>query len=247
MSHDFDDSLLEEALRGDLPSPGTEQRVRKRLLAAGIAVGNGVAAGTAAAGGAASAGAPLGIAGKVLGASWGIKLGLAAAVAIPGLGLMLERAPARPPNVAVAARPTPSVPNAAPEERPRVKAEDMAAPNASNSAAPQPAAAPQRSQTGAPSDVVAGPAENAPPEPAQRAFAPFEPAPQGRATSTLAEETRLLDAAFAAIAGHDWARASELIRQHEDRYPSGLLTKERERAKVRLSELSRGNSTEGGR
>jgi hypothetical protein len=243
MSHEFDDSLLEEALRGDLPSPVTEQRVRKRLLAAGIAVGNGVAAGTAAAGGAASAGAPLSFAGKVLGASWGIKLGFAAAVAIPTLGLVLERSPERPADLAVVPRRSAPSPRPAAPEAPVRERAVLPGASADSSEVKPPAASLPRSQPVAPSDPVAAAAA----EPAKRAFAPFEPAPQGRAASTLAEETRLLDAAFAAIAAHDRARASALIQQHEEHYPSGLLTKERERAKVRLSELSRGNSIEGGR
>ena len=42
MSPDSEDTALEEALRDDLPSPETSARVRRRLLAAGLAVGNGV-------------------------------------------------------------------------------------------------------------------------------------------------------------------------------------------------------------
>jgi hypothetical protein len=78
--------------------------------------------------------------------------------------------------------------------------------------------------------------------PSQSDFAALEQ-PPSRAPevgSTLADETRLLDAAFAALGKGDRARAAQLIGEHEARYPSGLLKKERERAKARLSDLSRG-------
>jgi hypothetical protein len=58
--------------------------------------------------------------------------------------------------------------------------------------------------------------------------------------STLAEETRLLDGAFAALAAGKLERARALVSEHETRFPAGLLLKERERAKTRLSELARG-------
>ncbi len=87
----------------------------------------------------------------------------------------------------------------------------------------------------------AGEAAPSPARPSQSDFAPPEPparAPQ--VGSTLADETRILDAAFAALARGDRAQAGALIGEHEARYPAGLLQKERERAKARLSELSRG-------
>jgi len=59
-------------------------------------------------------------------------------------------------------------------------------------------------------------------------------------TSTLAEETRLQDDAFAELAAGHRGRAAELIHEHEARFPAGLLRQERERAKTRLSEMSRG-------
>ena len=94
MSTDPEASPFEEALRADLPSAETEARLRRRLLAAGLAVGNGIATTTAAAAGSASA-ASGGLVVNVVGLSWGIKLGFAAAVAIPTLGLLLdEGAPA---------------------------------------------------------------------------------------------------------------------------------------------------------
>jgi hypothetical protein len=49
-----------------------------------------------------------------------------------------------------------------------------------------------------------------------------------------------LDAAFAELATGNKARAAELIREHETRFPNGLLGRERERAKARLTEVFRG-------
>jgi TolA-binding protein len=61
-----------------------------------------------------------------------------------------------------------------------------------------------------------------------------------KAGSTLAEETRILDAAFAELASGNQARAAQLIREHETRFPNGLLERERQRAKARLNEILRG-------
>lgn len=241
MSHDFDDSALEEALRNDLPSGDTERRLRLRLLAAGIAVGNGVATTTAAAGTAAGGAATAtGVVSKVLGLSWGIKLGVAAAIAIPSVGLWLDRgsaattaartvhvaapaAPAALPSLVAAAAPvaiaeTPTPPEPSPE------------PVAPRSARPVVAAEP--------APVAAAPSSA---HPSQSDFAALDaPVRAPQVGSTLADETRLLDAAFAAIGAGDRTRAAQLIREHESRYPAGLLKRERERARLKLSELSRG-------
>jgi hypothetical protein len=234
-----DEELLEEALRGDLPTPQVEARVRRRLLAAGVAVGHGVATTTAVASGAGAAGVAM----KAAGLSWGLKLGLAAFVAIPTVGLLLEgrhddakgsavqgaapQAPARRPAELVArepAEPGPALaenqpPPAAPEQPlPRVKAATPTAP-----ATPQ--------------------AEPGPAHPSQADFAATAPEAPMRAPqvgSSLAEETRLLDGAFAALAAGKLERAKALISEHETRFSAGLLLKERERAKARLMELTRG-------
>src|SRR5688500_1056265 len=96
MSIDSDDSPLEEALRGDLPPDATAARMRRRLIAAGTAVGNGMAATTAAAG--TAPGVLAGAAVKVGALSWGVKVGFAAAITIPTLGLIAEhsRGPSAP-------------------------------------------------------------------------------------------------------------------------------------------------------
>lgn len=101
------EDLLEDALRSDLPTAETEARLRRRLLGAGIAVGNGIAATTAAAAGSAGAAA------KVATLSWGLKVGLAAAVAIPSVGLVWEHsqrapAPSRATTTVAQVAPAPS-------------------------------------------------------------------------------------------------------------------------------------------
>ena len=227
--------LLEEALRGDLPTPDAEARVRRRLLAAGVAVGNGVATTTAAG---ASAGAASVVV-KTAGLSWGLKVGLAALVGIPTVGLWLDgRAPqpARSP-VTTPARPREATP------QPVVAAATPAAPPAATDAAPRPVERPQARPAKTPATEalthVAATASTAPPSQAEFAVSEQQlRAPQ--APSTLAEETRLLDAAFAALTAGDRARAASLLQQHERRFPSGLLQKERERAKTRLTEMARG-------
>jgi hypothetical protein len=243
MSIDPEDSLLEEALRNDLPSPGTEARLRRRMLAAGLAVGNGVAATTAAAGGTAGGVASAGAVAKVLGLSWGVKLGLAAAVAIPTVGVLLEAGTPEPsPRAAVVAparpsdpiEPSPSKPvpqlAAMPEAKPLVRSEIQ-----------QPRS-PSMVRAEKPPETVVVPAPTAA-HPSRSDFAVVEPEVAQRApevASTLAEETRLLDGALSELAAGNRARAAALIQEHEARYPQGLLQKERERAKTRLSELSRG-------
>jgi hypothetical protein len=243
MSIDPEDSALEQALRNDLPSPDTETRLRRRLLAAGVAIGNGVATTTAAAGTAASGTAATGIVAKVAGLSWGIKLGFAAVVAIPTLGLWLdgraERRTVAPPAVLAPAR-------AAEAQAPIVAVRPLppapAADTATEAVALEPEhGAPKAVKPGADVLAPAGAVTPGVAHPSQADFgAPESPTRAPQVASTLAEETRLLDSAFAALSAGDRVRASQLIQEHEARYPAGLLRKERERAKLRLSEMSRG-------
>lgn len=243
------EDLLEEALRGDLPSSDTEARLRRRLLAAGVAIGNGVATGTAAAAGTSATG----LVSKAAGLSWGLKLGLVAFVTVPTAGLWLEqRLAPMPAPAATAARPATAAPpsdkpGATPAtlERAQPSLEHTEA-EPSLEVAPGERAAPEAR---APRGVKAGPSEPAStadaqpnePHPSQADFAATEaPARVVQVGSTLAEETQLLDAAFAALSAGKLPQAAALVREHEARYPNGLLSKERERAKTRLSELSRG-------
>jgi hypothetical protein len=242
MSIDPEDSVLEDALRRDLPSADAEARLRRRLLAAGVVVSNGIATTTAAASGAAATSASAtGVLAKALGMSWGIKLGLTAAVAIPTLGLWLDdrgaapQDPAPPPAVVLATATEPKLTPALPA--PALPAEPGAA------AEPAVAVAPERALERRARPVVEAPEAVALPlRPSQSDFGavPAAPASSPHAPSTLGDETRLLDGAFAELSAGSLGRAAALIAEHEARYPRGLLAKERERAKIRLSELSRG-------
>ena len=55
--------------------------------------------------------------------------------------------------------------------------------------------------------------------------------------SRLAEETLLIERALVAISDADLSRARLALDEHARRFPDGLLTRERERARVRVREL----------
>jgi hypothetical protein len=238
MSIDSEDSALEQALRSDLPTDEAAARMRRRLLAAGVAVGNGMAVTTAAAAGSAP-GFIAGTVAKVSALSWGVKVGFAAAVAIPSLGLLAERATEQPAVAAVSAPARPAA-RAVEAAVPEARAPQRVAPAVE---APQePSPEPARVGMGALLEVKPRTVEPAldPTRPSQLQFEAGEPA-SSKAASTLAEETRILDAAFAELANGNEARAAELLREHEARFSNGLLKRERERAKARLNEFYRGN------
>ena len=236
------EDMLEDALRSDFPTPDAQGRIRRRLLAAGIAVGNGVAT-TAAASGAGAGAAATATAAKVAGLSWGLKVGLVAVLAIPTVGMWLDRraeqelaahTAAVTPARVVEGKPQPVAPaTVAARPTPELETQDLAV--TPDRMSPRVAKA---------TVVEAVPPSPTPPtnaHPSQGDFAaPEPPARAPQVGSTLAEETRLLDSAFAELAAGHRARAAELIHEHEARFPAGLLQKERERAKTRLSEMSRG-------
>jgi hypothetical protein len=239
MSIEPEDSVFEEALRGDLPSRDTEARLRRRLIAAGVAVGNGIA--TTAAAGTASGAATTGVLAKVIGASWGIKLGFAAVVAIPAVGLWVDArksAPSVPAQTAMVAPARPQL-DVAPAH---VASAPVLAAEGTEASSPEPERPAPKSAKVSPADAPAiGNSASTTTHPSQADFGVPEGSPRApQVASTLAEETRLLDGAFAALTAGNLSRAAQLIHEHEVSYPSGLLTKERERAKTRLSELSRG-------
>jgi hypothetical protein len=246
MSPDHEDTALEEALRDDLPSPETSARVRRRLLAAGLAVGNGVAVTTAAAAGA-TPGVAAGLVGKGLALSWGFKLGALAVVAIPTVGLLVETSAepqlAPPPPSAAAPSHGSRGPSPAPNDLSRGSGVQDSpdqvepAPQTERSLDALPQAAAPIPRLGSERSVTT---EALPARPSQVDFATPEAAAAARASSTLAEETRILDSAFAELAGGNAAQAALLIAEHERRFPAGLLQKERERAKARLGEVYRG-------
>ena len=173
-----------------------------------------------------------------------MKLGLAAFVAIPTVGLLLEGRHDDAQDTAAKV----ALPQVAPQQPAAPIAEQPALPSpalAEDQALPRAPEQPQPRAKAAVPSVVEAPAgaEPGPAHPSQADFAAPQPDAPARAPqvgSTLAEETRLLDAAFAALAAGKLERARALVGEHETRFPAGLLLKERERAKTRMSELSRG-------
>jgi hypothetical protein len=58
--------------------------------------------------------------------------------------------------------------------------------------------------------------------------------------TTLREETALIDRALSALRASDAQRATTLLAEHERRFPNGLLSQERERARRKLTEIQSG-------
>src|SRR5688500_3991734 len=239
MSPDPEETALEAALRDDLPSSETSARLRRRLLAAGLAIGNGLAATTTVAAAGAAPGVVAGAVSKGLALSWGLKLGALAVVAIPSVGLLVE-SQAEPQLAA----PAPVV-AAAPSAR---SAESLSAgsvievPVAVEApAAVEPPVAVPAVRAERPTQSQSSPGSAAAPlAPSQVAFESPDADIDSKAASQLAEETRILDHAFAELSAGRASAAAALIAEHQRRFQNGLLQKERERARARLGEMSRG-------
>jgi len=256
---DDDDSVFEQALRADLPSITEQNRLRPRILAAGVAVGTALGSTNVAAATQASFGASA--LSKLSALSWPAKLGLAAVLSAPVAALPLVYAPVRGADLvsqvrssaatvrarAAAKAPSPSnvlppeapqIAQAAPEPEPPPEPANVIAraPVLAVSNLPTPAAA-----AVAPSSAASDNASTA--QPSVAAFGHESPPSEveaQRSTSTLAAETQLLDRAFAALAAGDRSTAAALVAEHARRFPNGLLRQERERARTRLAADSKG-------
>ena len=256
MSQDDEDSIFEQALKGDLPSATEQARLRKRLFAAGLSAGSGLAA-TSAASAQASWGAT--VVAKVAALSWPMTLVIGAAVAAPIAALPVWLAPnqAKPaPIASTALRPASSTKPSA--RLARDSALDVAPPV--DAATPSPLAAPIPPRAASASVVTAGHAPEtvstavsagsavagaAFATPSRADVAASEDSPSNaRTASTLAAETALLDRAFAEIAAGHRASAAALIAEHARRFPNGLLSQERERARTRLAQSSQNSKAE---
>jgi len=254
---DDDDSVFEQALRADLPSMAEQNRLRQRLLAAGVAAGTALGSTNVAAATQTSFGATA--LSKLSALSWPAKLGLSAVLAAPVAAVPLVYTPVRAAELvsqvqtsaaAVHARSAAESlsraqllpqaaslsPSAAPTAVPQAKVEPGAAPQANLALR---AATPSASDLPPPamptsSSVVDTRAASA--EPAVAAFdSSASDEPTARNGSTLAAETQLLDRAFAALAAGERNTASALVNEHARRFPNGLLRQERERARERLA------------
>jgi len=231
MKSESDEILeLEEALRGDLPDERDAARIRARLAGLGLGVGVTLTSATAAALAGSKTTAPAGAWGFLSALPLGAKVGIASiatasAVAAPVFYSQSD-APAAPPSAQVVATPAARAP-VAPSPHP---ASVPAAEATADSPVPEPEA---ELETEAPASRAATrerASRGASPVPARDGAAPASDA------ATLGEETRLIDAALSALRRSDRAAAAEFIRQHERRFPDGLLRRERERARAALNE-----------
>ncbi len=239
------DSFI-DALRGDLPSAHDEARVRARLLASGVlgaaaaATSSVAAAGTAGAvGSIGSAPAGLvkvGLFSKVLALPLAAKVGAATTVAVAlaaGVPVALE---AESPT---SSRASPAV-QAPAESRTLPVVQAPQAARALEVSEPLGVAPPPRvAATTRPAPIPVAPLSAKPaPSPAVATSASV-PALQAEPTpSTLAEETRLMERAMAALGEGDRANAGYWLAEHDRRFPHGLLARERLRTRERLQRMA---------
>lgn len=237
-----------EALRQDLPTAGDKARARARLFAAGALVaGGGMAPGALASG---TASSPTGLLAKVLAwpavAKVGLATGVVAATTLPlALGPNQgERARGPAPSASSFPRPAP-VPaqTALPSPRLASTSEEAMVSQVEGAPSPAPLEAPD-----VPAKAV-GPTLPAPAalhetresaslegHPGQAPSAAFPLLESRRvAEDSLKEETRLIEQALGALRSGDRHRATERLQEHRQRFPDGLLSRERERALRRLS------------
>lgn len=261
---DDDDSVFEQALRADLPSMSEQNRMRQRLLAAGIAAGTALGSTNVAAATQASFGASA--FSKLSALSWPAKLGLAAALAAPAAAVPVIYQPLQGADLvsqvqssaatvhARSVAKTLSPARLQPSEAPGIAEPTQLAPAAPEPALPSEASSTARASAPSPGTLpsLAAPAPSpttigsaAATEPASSALeapssAPVNDALPARTASTLAVETQLLDRAFAALAAGDRSTASALVNEHARLFPNGLLRQERERARARIAANSKG-------
>jgi len=254
-----EDSVFEQALRGDLPSRAQQNRVRQRLLAAGMAAGTALGSANVAAATQASFGASA--LSKLSALSWPAKLGLTALIAAPVAALPVayptvrgaemvsqvqhSAASVRARSASKALSPAQLLPHAAAEPA-QAALEPAPAPESLPSfalPAPAPVAAGNAGNRAPGAALAAAPlAADAPASDvtsnSERAVAAFDSAARG--PSTLAAETQLLDRAFAALSAGDRSTAAALVAEHAKLFPNGLLRQERERARARLAADQKG-------
>lgn len=221
-----DDDPFTRALRGDLPGPGDEARVRSRLVSAGVLAGA-VAApvGTAAAAG--------GVTAKVVALPLAVKLGASLAV----VGLV---------TVPVVSHWTSSSVSSAPKLTATLTARPVAFEKAGPVTAPVRAAAAEPTNRPEPVvEVAAAAHETARPSLREPAKAPlpaatkplpsvasFEEvaAPKPLDEGSLRAETALMERALSALKRDDVATARAALLEHARMFPNGHLVRERERA-----------------
>lgn len=232
MNSESDEILeLEAALREDLPNERDEARLRARLTGLGLGVGVTLTSATAAALAGSKSTAPAGLWGFLGSLPLGAKVGIATVVTASAVAGPVYYTESQAPVATVPAKQAATQPVA------RATAQGAEKPVLEASAPESLPASP-----GAPSpELVEAQLPRA--VPAERAALRTNAAPlrdtaplPAAAAATLGEETRLIDAALSALRRGDRATATEFIRQHEQRFPDGLLRRERERARAALIE-----------
>jgi hypothetical protein len=254
---------LVDALRGDIPSERDRDRVRSKLIAAGVAVSVGsalsgavVAKASAATASAGSSTAAAGTGAGVVGASVAAKLaGLSLSAKISAGALVLASASAlsvydageRSSRSSMRKPVTEAVVAAAPVLAPVAHAaEEPAVIEPSVIVAPAPApiaavAAPAKLRSHSPRARI-GTVRSAPPavDPVQDPLA--APTPEAPASaslpSALRAEAELLERALSALHAGELESARRALSAHAERFPQGALRRERERAHQQLNLLA---------
>lgn len=261
MSTDADIEGFVDALRQDGPSGRDAARMQARLAALGVVTGASIA--KAAVASTMPAGKVVaGLATRWASLSLLPKIGVITAVSATALAgaVAVHQHTEAPPDAPTSERNV-----AAPSATPAVQRDRVSATAPSTgltahddvAAAPQPAArddviarrsAMRTPQLDAPQaaaksgTAAARPVSREAAPAAETATASFDRAASSAAapapTSTLPEETALIDAAFAALRAGDTTTASVLVAEHARRFPNGLLSRERQHALERLSKTS---------
>jgi hypothetical protein len=242
------DALI-DALRADLPGPQDEARVRARLAATGLAVGL-VLTKTAGASGLAAthALAAVGVSARLAALPWVAKLGAITAVSVAAVATPLWIAQSSDTTRASVSSTVPSAP--ALPGTPRAAQRKPLTPVAAVAPTPVEASGrPELLSQSTPAAAAATPSERASssalrlPVAAEATLQRQPAAGEGTATaalpSSLGEEARLMDAAFAALRAGERNRALALVAEHASRFPQGLLRRERERAAEKLAGQAR--------
>lgn len=162
----------------------------------------------------------------------------------PAPASQLATAPVRAPELdASTGEPqAPAATATSPERRPEqarvLERAEVAVGARSSDAARVAAASPLREEPATSAPALGDEAATSAPalEPRAAGTAPVSVEPVTARGSTLAEETRLIDAAFSALQSRDPTTAEGFVREHERRFPDGLLRRERERARALLLE-----------
>ncbi len=212
------------ALRGDLPSAADEARLRRKLLAVGLGLSVAFATKTAA------AGAGLG------------KTGIVASLAsrFMNLSLLSQFSVVTAATTVALTAPVWIAAQSKPPTASGISSQS-APPPARRAASldPEPRAVPvelgQRVVSPVPATI------ETPGNDTRRTSAAVkaERREATTVTNSLAEETQLLDGALGALREGDLARATAYLDEHQSRFPQGKLTRERQRARQKLSEAER--------